>query len=263
MLFLNTLPIQLEKRENLGIITINRPKYKNVFNYDTLSLLDKTINNVEENSTNYKGIIITGIGEGFSAGADIKEIQTMNLTEFNFYLQKAVKVLSRLTKLPIPVVAAINGFAIGGGLVLTMACDIRIASKTAFFCFPEVGFGLLAGWGGTQRLVRLTGYAKALELIISGRSIMADEAQGIGLINKVVLPEKLMSESINFIKEIETKAPAAVALAKRLVYASTDLNLDDSMIYEAMCASVCFFSEDAREGIQAFIEKRRPTFRGK
>lgn len=255
-------PIQLEKEENLGIITINRPEYKNIFNADTLSALEEVLNGLEENFINLKGIIITGKGEGFSAGADITEIQKMNPLEFNNFLQKAIRVLSKLTKLSFPVVAAINGFAIGGGLVLAMACDIRIASEKSFFCFPEVGFGLLAGWGGTQRLVRLVGYAKALELIISGKSVMADEALNIGLVNKVTSQKRLMFEATNFIKKMETKAPAAVALAKKLVYASTDLNLDDSMIYEAMCTSLCFCTKDAQEGIQSFIEKRQPIFRG-
>jgi enoyl-CoA hydratase len=255
--------IILEKEGNLAIVTINRPKALNALNSETLKDLDLVLENLESDKNIYC-VVLTGAGEkAFVAGADISEMKDLSEEEGKEFGLLGNKVFRRLEKLDKPVIAAISGFALGGGCELAMACDIRIASERARFAQPEAGLGITPGFGGTQRLPRLVGEGKAKELIYTCAMIKADEALRIGLVNKVVPLESLMDEARAMANLIIANAPIAVKLCKDAINRGMQVDMDSAIVIEAEDFGKCFSTEDQKEGMTAFIEKRNKNFLNK
>ena len=253
----------LEKEGNLAVITINRPKALNALNSETLKELDDAIENLENDNDIYC-VILTGAGEkAFVAGADIAEMKDLDSAEGQAFGALGNKVFRRLENLNKPVIAAISGFALGGGCELAMSCDIRIASEKAKFAQPEAGLGITPGFGGTQRLPRLVGEGKAKELIYTCAMIKADEALRIGLVNKVVPLENLMDEARNMAKVICKNAPIAVRTCKDAINRGMQVDIDKAIEIEAEDFGSFFDSLDKKEGMTAFIEKREKKFQNK
>lgn len=255
--------IILEKEGNLAIVTINRPKALNALNSETLKDLDLVLENLESDKNIYC-VVLTGSGEkAFVAGADISEMKDLSEEEGKEFGLLGNRVFRRLEKLDKPVIAAISGFALGGGCELAMACDIRIASERARFAQPEAGLGITPGFGGTQRLPRLVGEGKAKELIYTCAMIKADEALRIGLVNKVVPLESLMEEARAMANLIIANAPIAVKLCKDAINRGMQVDMDSAIVIEAEDFGKCFSTEDQKEGMTAFIEKRNKNFLNK
>ncbi|MCF0148305.1 MAG: short-chain-enoyl-CoA hydratase [Clostridium sp.] len=253
----------LEKEGHLAIVIINRPKALNALNSDTLKDLDAVLEDLEQDSNIYS-VILTGAGEkAFVAGADISEMKDLSEEEGKNFGLLGNKVFRRLEKLDKPVIAAISGFALGGGCELAMACDIRIASEKARFAQPEAGLGITPGFGGTQRLPRLVGEGKAKELIYTCAMVKADEALRIGLVNKVVPLENLMEEAKAMANAIMANAPIAVKLCKDAINRGMQVDIDTAIEIEAEDFGKCFATEDQKEGMTAFIDKRAKNFSNK
>jgi len=253
----------LEVQDGIGIVSINRPKALNALNAATIHELDKMFAELEKNDT-VKVVIVTGAGEkSFVAGADITEMQHMTAIEGRSWGKLAQAVFNKIENLPKPVIAAVNGYALGGGCELAMACDIRIASEKAKFGQPEVSLGIPPGFGGTQRLPRLVGKGRAKELLFTGDMIDSAEAYRIGLVNKVVAQEELLAAAKTMAEKIMTRGPVAVALCKAAVNEGMDVDLESGVAYEAELFGLCFATTDQKEGMAAFVEKRKASFVGK
>lgn len=247
----------LEKEGHLAIVTMNRPKALNALNSETLKDLDAVITDLENDNDIY-AVILTGAGEkSFVAGADIAEMKDLDEKQGQEFGKLGNDVFLRLENLNKPVIAAINGFALGGGCEISMACDIRIASETALFGQPEVGLGITPGFGGTQRLARIVGLGIAKELIYTAKNIKADEAYRIGLVNKVVPLENLMDEAKKMASKIIANAPVAVRLCKDAINRGMQVSIDKAVAIEAEDFGKCFATEDQKEGMSAFLEKRK------
>lgn len=249
--------ILLEKKDaDVAVLTMNRPQAMNAMNSAVLEDLTHAVAEVA-NDPSVKVLIITGAGDkAFVAGADIAEMKDMVPPEALEFARRGHAVMDAIEKMEKPVIAAVNGFALGGGDELALACDIRIASKKARFGQPEIKLGITLGWGGTRRLARLVGPSKAKELIFTGAIIDAEEALKIGLVNKVVEPEKLMEEALTLAKDIAGKSPLTLKFAKHLV------NDWENTTLEKETFSHCFSTHDQKEGMTAFIEKRPALFGG-
>lgn len=248
--------ITYEADGQIGIITINRPKALNALNSTVLEELDQTLNAVD--LENIRCLILTGAGEkSFVAGADIGEMSTLTKAEGEAFGKKGNDVFRKLETFPIPVIAAVNGFALGGGCEISMSCDIRICSENAVFGQPEVGLGITPGFGGTQRLARLVGSGKAKEMIYGARNIKADEAYRIGLVNNVYPLEELMPAAKKLASTIARNAPIAVRNCKRAINEGLQVDMDQAIIIEEKLFGDCFESCDQREGMTAFLEKRK------
>lgn len=247
----------LEKEGHLAVVTINRPKALNALNSQTLKDLDTVLDDLEKDNNIY-AVILTGAGEkSFVAGADISEMKDLNEAQGKEFGALGNKVFLRLENLNKPVIAAIQGFALGGGCEISMACDIRIASDKAVFGQPEVGLGITPGFGGTQRLARIVGLGKAKEMIYTASNIKADEAYRIGLVNKVVPLEDLMDEAKKVAAKIIRNAPVAVKLAKDAINRGMQESIDKAVEIEAEDFGKCFATEDQTEGMTAFLERRK------
>lgn len=253
----------LSPEENIAVIKLNRPDALNSFNAELLNELESLIDQISQDDT-IRSVVITGAGErAFSAGADLKTASSLDEAGARQFLEQGQRVFRKIEDLNKPVIAAINGWALGGGLELAAACDIRIASENAKLGSPEVRIGLIPGWGGTQRLAKIIGIGRAEELILTGGQISAKDAERIGLVNKVVPPDELMS-TVNWTAgQIAGNAPIAVRLAKKLVKKSPDVNIVEGNKLELDAIMECFRTEDLREGVQATFEKRSPQFKGK
>lgn len=252
-----------EAENGIGIVTINRPKALNALNAATIHELDRIFDELAEDAS-IKTVILTGSGEkSFVAGADITEMQNMSAVEGRNWGKLAQAVFSKIENLPKPVIAAVNGYALGGGCEISMACDIRIASEKAKFGQPEVSLGIPPGFGGTQRLARLVGKGRAKELLFTGDMIDAAEAYRIGLVNKVAAPEALLDTAKALAQKIMSKGPIAVAVCKAAVNEGLDVDLKSGIAYEAEVFGLCFATSDQKEGMTAFVEKRPPKFTGK
>ncbi|NNG66485.1 short-chain-enoyl-CoA hydratase [Caldanaerobacter subterraneus] len=255
--------IDVKKEEGIATITISRPKALNALNTETLEELENVLE-VLQNDDGVKVIVITGAGEkAFVAGADISEMKDMSVFEAKKFAELGQKVFRKIELMKKPVIAAVNGYALGGGCELALACDIRIASRNAKFGQPEVGLGIIPGFGGTQRLPRIVGVSKAKELIYTGDMIDAEEALRIGLISKVVEQDKLLEEAYGIAKKIMSKGLVAVSLAKEAINKSLEVDIDSGMEYEANAFALCFGTQDQKEGMAAFLEKRAPKFEGR
>ena len=253
----------VEINEGICQVTVNRPQALNALNAATLQDLDSLLSKIAGDAA-VGVVIITGAGEkAFVAGADISEMQPMSALAGREWGKLGQAVFDKVENLPQPVIAAVNGFALGGGCELAMACDIRLASEKAKFGQPEVQLGITAGFGGTQRLVRLVGRGRAKELLFTGDMIDAAEALRIGLANKLTSPEELLPTARNLAKKILKKSPAAVRLTKAAVNAGADLPMKEAVAYEAEVFGLCFSTADQKEGMSAFLEKRPANFIGK
>lgn len=252
--------IIFEKNDNVAVIKINRPKALNALNSDTLVELDKVIDEISKDESIY-AVLLTGEGKAFVAGADISEMQKLNSLQGRQFGILGNKVFRRLEMLEKPVIAAVNGFALGGGCELSMSCDIRIASSKAKFGQPEAGLGITPGFGGTQRLSRLIGEGMAKQLIYTGEVIGAEEALRIGLVNKVVEPENLLKEAMDMAEKIAKNAPIAVKLCKSAINKGMQMDIDSGIMYEGEVFGLCFSTEDQKEGMTAFLEKRDKHFK--
>lgn len=251
-----------EIEEGVATITFNRPNALNAMNTETMSELLHAVTNCK-NDDGVKGIIITGAGEkAFVAGADIAEMQNLRPKEALAFMELGHETLRLIETLPKPSIAAVNGFALGGGAEISMACDIRFASETARFGQPEIMIGLIPGWGGTQRLPRLVGMGRAKELIMSGEVIDVKRAYEIGLVNRIFPPDQLLAETKKFAKKITDMPGFAVKMAKHSVNFGYDLALDNALRIEMECCAQCFSTDDQKEGMKAFLEKRKPAFTG-
>jgi enoyl-CoA hydratase len=250
--------ILLEKEDGIATITFNRPDALNALNNQTRAEFYSAMKDVAADD-DIKVVILTGAGRAFVAGSDIKELkQTTSLDAHNIH--RLGMVVEKLEK---PVIAAVNGFALGGGCEIVMACDIIIASDKARFGQPEINLGIIPGGGATQRLPRLVGVCKAKELILTGDIIKAEEAEKIGLVNRVVPGENLMAAAKEIAKKIASKSQATVRLAKDVINKGMQTSLETGLDYEREIYSLCLTLEDKEEGINAFIEKREPQFKGR
>lgn len=260
MKFENTL---YEKSGGIATITINRPKALNALNKQAVEEISSRLDEAEEDET-VKVVVITGAGDkGFCVGLDLKSVRGISAVDgMNLSLlgQKLTKKIEELRK---PVIAAINGYALGGGLEMAMSCDFRIASENARMGQTELNVGLIPGWGGTQRLPRLVGRAMAKELIFTAKMIDAKTAKQLGLLNEVVPPDELKSAVKKFAGELITKPPVGLQLAKQLINSSIETDLTKGLVQEAQAFGVLASTEDFDEGVAAFIEKRKPKFKGK
>ena len=259
---MNFKNLLIEKRGVIAKITINRPDVLNVLNEDTLLELKEAFSDLSKDDE-VRVVILTGVGRAFVAGVDIKELADKNVVEaweLSILFQGVLRDIEEIHK---PVIAAINGFALGGGCELLMACDIIIASESAKFGQPEINLGIIPGAGGTQRLPRLVGRCKAKELIFSGDIIDAEEAKDIGLVNRVTSDGQLEVEVMDIAEKIGKKSPIAIGFAKEAVNVSTETDLNSGTSYEASLFSACFSTEDHAEGMRAFLEKQEPVFKGK
>ena len=248
--------ITYEAEGQIGIITINRPKALNALNSTVLEELDKTLDAVDLQTV--RCLILTGAGEkSFVAGADIGEMSTLTKAEGDAFGKKGNDVFRKLETFPIPVIAAVNGFALGGGCEISMSCDIRICSENAVFGQPEVGLGITPGFGGTQRLARIVGTGKAKEMIYGARNIKAEEAYRIGLVNNVYPLEELMPAAKKLAATIARNAPIAVRNCKRAINEGLQVDMDQAVVIEEKLFGNCFETYDQKEGMAAFLEKRK------
>jgi len=246
----------------IGIVTINRPKALNALNSTVLDELSQAFDELAGRDE-IKVIILTGSGEkAFVAGADITEMKDMNVAQGKAFAEKGQQVFLKIQQFVKPVIAAVNGYALGGGCEIAMACDIRIASGKARFGQPEVNLGIIPGFGGTQRLPRLIGPGMAKLLIYTGDMIDAEEALRVGLVQKLTAPEELLTEAKAIAGRMIAKSPVAVNLAKDAVNRGLDMDISNAMQYEAYIFGTCFASEDQFEGMTAFVKKRKAAFTG-
>lgn len=249
--------INLETQGAVAVLTIDRPKALNALNSSVLEELDAAIDSIDLNAV--RALIITGAGDrSFVAGADIGEMSKLTKAEGEAFGKKGNDVFRKIETLAIPVIAAINGFALGGGNELAMSCDIRICSETAVFGQPEVGLGITPGFGGTQRLARLVSPGMAKQLIYTGRNIKADEALRIGLVNAVYPAEELMPAAMKMAAGIAKQAPIAVRNCKKAINDGLDMNMDDAIVLEEKLFGDCFETHDQVEGMGCFMSREKP-----
>ena len=246
----------------IATVTFNRPKAMNALNLALLKEFDQALDEIALDES-IRALILTGAGEkAFIAGADIGELATFNTLQAKIFSQAGHEVINRLQKIPIPVIAAVNGYALGGGSEMALACDFIYASTNAMFGLPEISLGLIPGFGGTQRLPRLIGRNRAKEMIFTGKMISAEEAEKIGLVNRVCAPETLLNEVLKTARTIADKGKVSLRAAKEAINAGVDSDLVTGCRIEIDAFALCMASEDAREGTRAFLEKRPPQFKG-
>ncbi|HEX6443269.1 MAG TPA: enoyl-CoA hydratase-related protein [Stellaceae bacterium] len=253
------MAIHMSRIDELALITLDRPEALNALSFGQLHDLSRLIDSIGDGDA--RALLVTGSGDrAFSAGADIKELMGRTLVEQRAGAMLGQSVLAKLDQLPMPSIALINGYAFGGGLELALACTFRLSVPSAKLGFPEIKLGLIPGYGGTQRLPRLIGEARATELILTGRTVEADEAERIGLVNKVVAGD-LLEAGQAFAREMTGFSLPVLGLARDAIRRAHDLPLHDGLKIEADLSTLAFQTQDAVEGMTAFIEKRKPVFR--
>ena len=254
--------LKIEERGTVAILTISAPKTLNALNTKILNEIDQFLSSFD--CQKYRCLIVTGDGEkAFVAGADISEMAGLDAAEGEAFGKRGARVFRMLETLPVPVIAAVNGFALGGGCELAMACDIRICSDNAKFGQPEVGLGIIPGFSGTVRMARLVGMGMAKQLIYTGKAIKADEALRIGLVNAVVPQAELMDKAMELANQIAANAPLAVSAAKLCINTEWDMEAEDAIAFENRAFGLCFNTEDQKNGMKAFLEKGKCEFIGK
>lgn len=256
--------ILLEAPESgVYLLTVNRPKSLNALNAETLDEIAAAIAQVAGDAQ-ARALLVTGAGDkAFVAGADIAQMQGFGAAEAQAFSERGNRTFRALEMLPMPAIALVNGYALGGGCELALACDWIIASERAAFGQPEVNLGVVAGFGGTQRLPRLIGRARAMEMLVTGRMVKADEALRIGLVNQVVAPERLRETGLETARTIAAKGPVAVRLTKQIVQRGQDMDLVNACQQEAYAFALTCSTEDQKEGMKAFLEKRPARFVGR
>jgi enoyl-CoA hydratase len=251
------------EQDGIAVITVNRPDKLNALNAGTIRLLDDIVRDVAADDS-VRAVVLTGAGEkAFVAGADIAELSKMGPIDGVAVSRAGQDTFRMLERLPKPVIAAVNGFALGGGLELALACHVRIASSKAKFGLPEVKLGIIPGYGGTVRLPRLVGRGRALELMLTGEMIDAQEAHRIGLVNRVVEPGETLDAARTMARTMTANGPIALALALEAVDRGMSTTIDDAQVLESRLFGLLASTEDMREGMQAFLEKRKAEFRNR
>ena len=251
------------KKEHVGYITLNRPKVLNALNHTALTELRSAFEDASLD-VNIRGVILTGAGDkAFIAGADITELGRINAIDGEQFTRAGQAVLNVIENLGKPVIAAVNGYALGGGCETAMACTIRLATDDAKFGQPEVKLGIIPGYGGTQRLPRLVGRGRALQLILSGAMISAQEAYRIGLVNEIVQRSELMTRAETILAQITANAPLAIRFSLEAVNKGLDTSQAEGLVIESSLFAICAASEDKKEGTAAFAERRAPQFKGR
>ena len=250
--------VSYEVRDHIAVITINRPEALNALNLDVLKELAQTVDKVEADDSVYV-LVVTGAGKAFVAGADIAQMKDMSAAEAKAFGDFGNSVFFKIESISKPVIAAVNGYALGGGCELCMACDIRIAGTKAKFGQPETGLGITPGFGGTQRLPRIVGASKAKELILTAETISADEAHRIGLVSKVVPDEELMAVALDMANKIAKNAQIAVRQSKDAINRGMQCDILTGVSYEAQAFAVCFATEDQKDAMTAFVNKSKLT----
>lgn len=251
-----------EEKDSMGFLTINKPEVLNALDAQVLDEIDSVLEQIEEKCS-IQVLILTGAGRAFAAGADIGAQSVLDMEGGRAWGKRGSAIFRRLELLSIPTIAAVNGFALGGGCELAMACDMILASSKAKFGQPEVGLGITPGFSGTQRLPRLVGKTKAMELILTGEMINAQEALRIGLVNEVTEPEQLMDRAKELAKKIQKNGPLSVKYAKAAIARGMQVDMDSAIALENELFAMCFATEDQKEGMEAFLKKREPVFKGK
>ena len=254
--------IRYEKKDNIALVTIDRPEALNALNSTVIAELEQVVTELENDGT-VRDMILTGEGRSFVAGADIGEQYPLDLDGGRRWGQRGSALFRRMERLEFPTIAAVNGFALGGGCELAMSCDIILASEKAKFGQPEVGLGITPGFSGTQRLPRRVGIAKAKELIFSGRMVKADEAERIGLVNAVYAPEALLDGAMEMARSFAKNAPIAVKYAKACIDRGMQTDIDSGIACENELFAMCFATADQKEGMSAFLEKRTAEFQNR
>jgi enoyl-CoA hydratase len=254
--------LTLEVADRVAILTVNRPDKLNALNDATIAELGLAIDQIRVDDS-IGGAILTGAGRAFGAGADVSELSNQTPVLAKARARAGQDVFRRFETCPKPVIAVVNGFALGGGCELAMSCHIRLASDAAKFGQPESKLGLLPGYGGTQRLARLVGKGRATQLLLTGEMIDAAEAYRIGLVNKVVAADQLMNEARTMMKTILANGPLAVALCIEAIDRGLQMSLEEGLVLEANHFGLLAATDDMREGTRAFLEKRAPAFKGK
>lgn len=253
----------LEKRDGVAVVTVNRPDKLNALNRKTMEELDAVFTALGSDAE-VRGVILTGAGEkAFVAGADIGELATQSPVDGKEFSIRGQRTLDRIENLGKPVIAAINGFALGGGCELAMACHLRIASENAKLGTPEVKLGVMCGYAGTQRLARLVGKGRALEILLSGEMVDAQEACRIGLVNRVVAKDRLLAEAEGLLRKMLANGPVSLRFTMEAVNAGLEMPFDQAQYLEATLFGLICTTEDMKEGTKAFIEKRPAKFQGK
>jgi enoyl-CoA hydratase len=254
------MAIDLERRGAVAVVTMNRPEALNAFNHEQLQLLAQTFDEIAVDGS-IRCVILTGAGErAFAAGADIKEMKDLDQEGGLAFGRLGHRATRSVEELPQPVIAAVNGFALGGGCELALAADIRLASDNAVFAQPEVSLGIPPGWGGSQRLTRLVGPGLASEIILSGRRVKADEALRVGLVNAVWPLDQLTDEAVKLAESIAANSPLAVRAAKQLIRLAFNAQVVDGLESEVRAFGAAFTTGDQHEGMAAFVEKRTAAF---
>ncbi len=253
--------LKLERRDGLALLTLDRPEALNALNLSVFDELEAAFGSLAQDPQ-LRAVILTGAGKAFVAGADIKEMAAFTPAQARAFSRRGQQVMNQIESFPRPVIAAVNGFALGGGCELAMACDLRIASARAKAGQPEVNLGVLPGFGGTQRLARLVGRAKAKYLLFTGEIISASRALEIGLFDEVVAPDQLLPRCLEIAATIASKGPLAVSYCKRAVNVGIEVPLAQGLDSEAGLFAETFATADQKEGMAAFIEKRPAAFRG-
>ncbi len=254
--------IELTIQGKIAIATLNRPEKGNPFDWQSVKEMGNILEQVEEDET-VGGLILTAKGNKyFSVGADISLMQNIEGKEYAQFLFAGMKMCETLQHLKKPTIAAVNGWAVGAGGEVAMSCDMRVASENARIGVPELKIGLIPGWGGIFRLTRLVGSAKAMELVLTATNVPANEAQQIGLVNRVVPLEELMPTAIELMERILANAPVAIAFAKSIILSEREVPIHFGETYEALSSILTFLSRDGKEGMQAFFDKRKPKWEG-
>jgi enoyl-CoA hydratase len=262
-MYANLENVKTENRDGILVVTIDRPKVRNALNWQTIDEIGRVFADAL-NDDAVKAVIVTGGGDkAFVAGADINELAQKDPQSGKVASEQGQRVFAAIERFPKPVIAAINGFALGGGCELALACHMRLASENAKLGLPEVTLGIIPGYGGTQRMARLLGKARALELILTGDFVDADEAERIGLVNRVVVPDQLMTAAEELARKIMSRGPLAVRASLEAVQSGSEMPQSEGQVLEATLFGLLCASEDTKEGMRAFLEKRPAQFKGK
>ncbi len=254
--------VLIEIDDGIGVVTVNRPQLRNALSSETVEALESALREVEANA-DVKVVVITGAGKAFVAGADIKEMSTMDTAAARAFSQRGHRLITLMEQMKKPIIAAVNGYALGGGLELALACDFIYAAEEARLGLPEVTLGVIPGFGGTQNLPRLIGPSRSKELIFTGRQLTAQQAREWGLVNEVVPADELMTRVMELAQNIARNGTLAISTAKEAVVSGLNVTKENGLRLEGALFGLLFDSEDQKEGMHAFLEKRPAAFKGK